>query len=139
MVMFLGTDGFQSWARQGLIATHAYEIGRFLGWYHGRVRMARLVAGKDLRSSSYILEYVLSAQKGPGVRAAVQTAVATMGRRGPHTGLGVRHRAPGLDHGGDRKPEPQPGVGRECRRGPDGEVGRTGTEGASGWKGGGKT
>lgn len=68
--MFLGTDAFRSRAEQGLTATHAYENGRFLGWYHGRVRMARLVAGKDALRSSYILEYALSAQEGPGVRAA---------------------------------------------------------------------
>ena len=36
-------------------------MGRFLGWYYGRERKARIVVGKDTRRSSYMLEYAISA------------------------------------------------------------------------------
>ena len=61
MGRYFGTDGFRGKAGQGLTAYHAYEIGRFLGWYYGRERQARVVVGKDTRRSSYMLEYALSA------------------------------------------------------------------------------
>ena len=61
MGKYFGTDGFRGKAGEGLTAYHAYEIGRFLGWYYGRERQARVVVGKDTRRSSYMLEYALSA------------------------------------------------------------------------------
>ena len=61
MGRYFGTDGFRGKAGQGLTAYHAYEVGRFLGWYYGRERQARVVVGKDTRRSSYMLEYALSA------------------------------------------------------------------------------
>lgn len=61
MGRYFGTDGFRGKAGEGLTAFHAYEIGRFLGWYYGRERRARIVVGKDTRRSSYMLEYALSA------------------------------------------------------------------------------
>lgn len=61
MGKYFGTDGFRGKAGEGLTAFHAYEIGRFLGWYYGRERRARIVVGKDTRRSSYMLEYALSA------------------------------------------------------------------------------
>ena len=61
MGKYFGTDGFRGKAGEGLTAYHAYEIGRFLGWYYGRERRARIVVGKDTRRSSYMLEYALSA------------------------------------------------------------------------------
>lgn len=61
MGKYFGTDGFRGKAGEGLTALHAYEIGRFLGWYYGREHRARIVVGKDTRRSSYMLEYALSA------------------------------------------------------------------------------
>ena len=61
MGKYFGTDGFRGKAGEGLTAYHAYEIGRFLGWYYGREGRARVVVGKDTRRSSYMLEYALSA------------------------------------------------------------------------------
>ena len=46
---------------EGLTAQHAFEVGRFLGWYYGRERRAQIVVGKDTRRSSYMLEYAISA------------------------------------------------------------------------------
>jgi len=61
MGKYFGTDGFRGKANEGLTASHAFEIGRFLGWYYGRERRARIVLGKDTRRSSYMLEYAISA------------------------------------------------------------------------------
>ena len=61
MSRYFGTDGFRGRAGAGLTAGHAYEIGRFLGWYYGRGRRAQVVVGKDTRRSSYMLEYAVSA------------------------------------------------------------------------------
>ena len=49
MGKYFGTDGFRGKANEGLTAAHAYEIGRFLGWYYGREERARIVIGKDTR------------------------------------------------------------------------------------------
>ena len=32
---YFGTDGFRGEANVNLTAEHAYQIGRFLGWYYG--------------------------------------------------------------------------------------------------------
>ncbi len=62
MGKYFGTDGFRGKANVELTADHAYEVGRFLGWYYGREnRKARIVVGKDTRRSSYMLEYAISA------------------------------------------------------------------------------
>ena len=61
MGKYFGTDGFRGKANVDLTADHAYEVGRFLGWYYGRERRARIVVGKDTRRSSYMLEYAISA------------------------------------------------------------------------------
>ena len=49
-----------------LTADHAYKVGRFLGWYYGKLKRqkgdhtpARIVIGKDTRRSSYMFEYTL--------------------------------------------------------------------------------
>ena len=47
MGRYFGTDGFRGRAGRDLTAGHAYEIGRFLGWYYGRGRRAQIVVGKD--------------------------------------------------------------------------------------------
>lgn len=61
MGKYFGTDGFRGEAGKTLTAHHAYNIGRFLGWYYGREHRARIVIGKDTRRSSYCLEYALCA------------------------------------------------------------------------------
>ena len=61
MGKYFGTDGFRGKAGEGLTADHAYQIGRFLGWYFGRTHRAQIVVGKDTRRASYMLEYAISA------------------------------------------------------------------------------
>ena len=61
MGKYFGTDGFRGEANVSLTAAHAYEIGRFLGWYYGKDHPCRAVIGKDTRRSSYMLEASLGA------------------------------------------------------------------------------
>ena len=61
MGKYFGTDGFRGKAGVGLTTDHAYQIGRFLGWYYSREHKAQIVVGKDTRRSSYMLEYAISA------------------------------------------------------------------------------
>ena len=63
MGKYFGTDGFRGEANVNLTADHAYDIGRFLGWYFSQKspERARIVIGKDTRRSSYMLEYALAA------------------------------------------------------------------------------
>ena len=58
---YFGTDGFRGEAGKTLTSLHAYDIGRFLGWYYGKEHRAKVVIGKDTRRSSYSLEYALCA------------------------------------------------------------------------------
>lgn len=59
MGRYFGTDGFRGEANVGLTVEHAYKVGRFLGWYYGREKKAKIVIGKDTRRSSYMFEYAL--------------------------------------------------------------------------------
>ena len=66
MGKYFGTDGFRGEANVNLTAEHAFQVGRFLGWYYCQLRHrsgidspARVVIGKDTRRSSYMLEYSL--------------------------------------------------------------------------------
>ena len=74
MSRYFGTDGFRGEANINLTADHAYQVGRFLGWYYTEKRAraaeegrpakegpARIVIGKDTRRSSYMFEYSLVA------------------------------------------------------------------------------
>ena len=68
MGKYFGTDGFRGEAGINLTAEHAYQVGRFIGWYYGELRRRagkegapRVVIGKDTRRSSYMFEYSLSA------------------------------------------------------------------------------
>jgi phosphoglucosamine mutase len=61
MGQYFGTDGFRGEANVSLTASHAYKIGRFLGWYYGKDHTCRAVIGKDTRRSSYMLEASLVA------------------------------------------------------------------------------
>ena len=66
MGKYFGTDGFRGEANCNLTADHAYQVGRFLGWYYTQLKHragsdepARIVIGKDTRRSSYMFEYSL--------------------------------------------------------------------------------
>ena len=68
MGRYFGTDGFRGEANKNLTADHAYQVGRFLGWYYGELKRrkgdptpAKAVIGKDTRRSSYMFEYALVA------------------------------------------------------------------------------
>lgn len=60
---YFGTDGFRGLANEGLTVNHAFQIGRFIGWYYGARKgaKARVVIGKDTRRSSYMFESALTA------------------------------------------------------------------------------
>lgn len=61
MGKYFGTDGFRGEANQELTVDHAFQVGRFLGWYYGQEHKCRIVIGKDTRRSSYMFEYALAA------------------------------------------------------------------------------
>ncbi len=68
MGKYFGTDGFRGEANVNLTADHAFQVGRFLGWYYTQLKRrsgsdspARIVIGKDTRRSSYMFEYSLVA------------------------------------------------------------------------------
>lgn len=66
---YFGTDGFRGEVNKVLTGDHAYEIGRFLGWFYAQPQYSgqkpgyrpRIVIGKDTRRSSYMLEYAVAA------------------------------------------------------------------------------
>ncbi len=66
MGRYFGTDGFRGEANVRLTADHAFQVGRFLGWYYGEKKRREgnaspvsVVIGKDTRRSSYMFEYAL--------------------------------------------------------------------------------
>ena len=68
MGRYFGTDGFRGEANKVLTVDHAFQIGRFLGWYfneskrrNGQAERAKVTIGKDTRRSSYMFEYALAA------------------------------------------------------------------------------
>ena len=61
MGKYLGTDGFRGEANVDLKVTHAYKVGRYLGYYYGKDHRPTMVIGKDTRRSSYMFEYALVA------------------------------------------------------------------------------
>lgn len=64
MGKYFGTDGFRGEANVNLTVEHAYQVGRYLGWYYGKnskEERCRVVIGKDTRRSSYMFEYSLVA------------------------------------------------------------------------------
>ena len=65
MGKYFGTDGFRGEANVELTPMHAYQVGRYLGWYYGQKyadgERCRIAIGKDTRRSSYMLEDALSA------------------------------------------------------------------------------
>ena len=61
MGKYFGTDGFRGESNVDLNVDHAFRIGRWLGWYYGQDRKAKVVIGKDTRRSSYMFENALCA------------------------------------------------------------------------------
>ncbi|MCD7864858.1 MAG: phosphoglucosamine mutase [Clostridiales bacterium] len=63
MGKYFGTDGFRGEANKTLTVEHAYQVGRFLGWYYHKLsgHRTKVVIGKDTRRSSYMFEYSLVA------------------------------------------------------------------------------
>ena len=61
MGKYFGTDGFRGEANKTLTVYHAFEVGRYLGWYYGKERECRIAIGKDTRRSSYMFESALAA------------------------------------------------------------------------------
>ncbi|MCP1103551.1 phosphoglucosamine mutase [Aequitasia blattaphilus] len=60
MGRYFGTDGFRGEVNEILRVEHAFKIGRFLGWYYGKEKKAKIVIGKDTRRSSYMFEDALA-------------------------------------------------------------------------------
>ena len=48
MGKYFGTDGFRGEANVDLTVEHAYQVGRFLGWYYGKDKKekCKIVIGK---------------------------------------------------------------------------------------------
>ena len=61
MGKYFGTDGFRGEANVNLKVTHAYKVGRYLGYHYGKDHRPTMVIGKDTRRSSYMFEYALVA------------------------------------------------------------------------------
>ena len=58
---YFGTDGFRGEANVTLTASHAFRIGRYIGYLFSKDHPCRVVIGKDTRRSGYMLEYALVA------------------------------------------------------------------------------
>ena len=61
MGKYFGTDGFRGEANVNLTVQHAFQVGRFIGWYFGHGHKASIIIGKDTRRSSYMFEYAIAA------------------------------------------------------------------------------
>ena len=46
MGKYFGTDGFRGEANKTLTVEHAYQVGRFIGWYYGKDHPARIVSAR---------------------------------------------------------------------------------------------
>ena len=61
MSKYFGTDGFRGESNVDLNVEQAFKVGRFIGYYYGKGKKARIVLGKDTRLSSYMFEDALCA------------------------------------------------------------------------------
>ena len=65
MGKYFGTDGFRGKVNVDITPTHAYKIGKFIGWYlknnkvDNRFKNAKVLVGKDTRNSGDIMAYSL--------------------------------------------------------------------------------
>ena len=75
MSNYFGTDGFRGEANVDLTVEHAYQIGRFIGWYYGQDHKSKVVIGKDTRRSGYMYEaaYLLHVTTTPSVSYIART------------------------------------------------------------------
>ena len=109
MGKYFGTDGFRGEANRTLTVQHAFEIGRFIGWYFGREHKCKVVIGKDTRRSCYMFEdalsagltasgadvYLLHVTTTPSVSYAVQTedfdcGIMITASHNPYTDNGIK-------------------------------------------------
>ena len=88
MGKYFGTDGFRGEANVQLTANHAFQVGRYVGWYYGREHKAKIVIGKDTRRSSYMFEYALAA----GLTASGADAYLLHVTTTPSVSYAVRYR-----------------------------------------------
>lgn len=61
MGKYFGTDGCRGKANDTLTLDMAVKIGKYLGWYYGKERHAKILIGKDTRLSSDMFEMGLAA------------------------------------------------------------------------------
>ena len=61
MGKYFGTDGYRGKANETLHLNLAVKIGRYLGYYYGKNRHAKILIGKDTRQSSSMYEMALAA------------------------------------------------------------------------------
>lgn len=61
MGKYFGTDGYRGKANVTLHLEYAMKIGRYLGYYYGKDKHARILIGKDTRQSSSMYEMALAA------------------------------------------------------------------------------
>lgn len=61
MGKYFGTDGYRGKANVTLKMSNAIKIGRYLGYYYGKERHAKILIGKDTRQSSSMYEMALAA------------------------------------------------------------------------------
>ena len=61
MGRYFGTYGIRGKANEGLTASRAFEIGRYLGYYYSKNGRSKIIIGKDTRLSSDMLENALAA------------------------------------------------------------------------------
>ena len=59
MGKYFGTDGFRGEANVNLTVEHAYQVGRFLGWYYGKEHKAQIVIGKDQPHNLLFFQFLL--------------------------------------------------------------------------------
>ena len=52
MGKYFGTDGFRGEANVNLTAEHAYQIGRFLGWYYGELKKQKQLDELHIRCTA---------------------------------------------------------------------------------------
>ncbi|MDO4940461.1 MAG: phosphoglucosamine mutase [Erysipelotrichaceae bacterium] len=60
MGRYFGTDGVRGRANKTLNIETVYNIGRFVGYYYGQNKKAKIVIGMDTRLSSSMFEYALA-------------------------------------------------------------------------------
>lgn len=61
MGKYFGTDGYRGRANEVLKLNNAIKIGRYLGYFYGKERHAKILIGKDTRQSSSMYEMALAA------------------------------------------------------------------------------